>query len=150
MGPGCGERCDREAASAAALAQATTISLDSDDHFMLSRPAGQALILAGIVPRTALAHPAMPVLVPVADRVGAGNASMKRTGAELQGRAGSCEGRVDEGEGELLKVTAGSVGKFAQGPLPGEHGKPVHRGPDGVLDARATLPAERAGVSQFV
>jgi pimeloyl-ACP methyl ester carboxylesterase len=42
----------------AALAQATTISLDSDHHPMLSRPAELALILAGIVARTALAGPA--------------------------------------------------------------------------------------------
>jgi pimeloyl-ACP methyl ester carboxylesterase len=42
----------------AALAQATTISLDSGHHPMLSRPAGLALILAGIVARTALAEPA--------------------------------------------------------------------------------------------
>ena len=42
----------------AALAQATTISLDSDHHPMLSRPAELALVLAGIVARTALAEPA--------------------------------------------------------------------------------------------
>jgi len=42
----------------AALAQATTISLDSDQRPMLSRPAELALILAGIVARTALAEPA--------------------------------------------------------------------------------------------
>lgn len=42
----------------AALAQATTISLDSDQHPMLGRPAELALILAGIVARTALAEPA--------------------------------------------------------------------------------------------
>ena len=42
----------------AALAQATTFSLDSDHHPMLSRPAGLALILAGIVARTAPAEPA--------------------------------------------------------------------------------------------
>jgi pimeloyl-ACP methyl ester carboxylesterase len=42
----------------AALVQATTISLDSDHHPMLSRPAELALILAGIVARTALAEPA--------------------------------------------------------------------------------------------
>ena len=42
----------------AALAQATTISLDSDQHPMLGRPAEPALILAGIVARTALAEPA--------------------------------------------------------------------------------------------
>src|SRR5215469_14114781 len=90
------------------------------------------------------------VLVPGAARVWARNASMKRTGTERQGRAGSCQGLVDEGEGELLKVTAGSVGKFAQGPLPGEDGQPVHRGPDGVLDPRAALLAEHADVGQFV
>lgn len=39
-------------------AQATTISLDSDHHPMLGRPAELALILAGIVARTALAEPA--------------------------------------------------------------------------------------------
>jgi hypothetical protein len=42
----------------AALAQATTISLDSDHHPMLSRPGGLALILAGIVARTTHAEPA--------------------------------------------------------------------------------------------
>ena len=42
----------------AALAQATTISLDSGHHPMFSRPAELALILAGIVARTALAEPA--------------------------------------------------------------------------------------------
>jgi hypothetical protein len=42
----------------AALAQAATISLDSDHHPMLSRPAELALILAGIVARTALTEPA--------------------------------------------------------------------------------------------
>ena len=42
----------------AALAQATTISLDSDHHPMLSCPAELALILAGIVARTALPEPA--------------------------------------------------------------------------------------------
>jgi hypothetical protein len=42
----------------AALAQATTISLLSDHHPMLSRPAELALTLAGIVARTALAEPA--------------------------------------------------------------------------------------------
>jgi len=47
-----------EAERVAALAQATTISLDSDHHPMLSRPAELALILAGIVARTALAEPA--------------------------------------------------------------------------------------------
>jgi hypothetical protein len=41
----------------AALAQATTISLDSDHHPMLGRPAELAHILAGIVARTALAEP---------------------------------------------------------------------------------------------
>ena len=30
---------------------------------------------------------------------------------------------------------AGGIGDVAQGPLPGEYGQPVHRGPDGVLDA---------------
>jgi hypothetical protein len=40
----------------AALAQATTISLDSDHHPMLGRPAELALILTGIVARTALAE----------------------------------------------------------------------------------------------
>src|SRR5215470_15132324 len=57
-----------------------------------------------------------------------------RAGTGWQGRAGSCQGRVDEGGGELLEVTAGGVGEVAQGPLPGEDGQPVHRGPDGVLE----------------
>jgi len=47
-------------------------------------------------------------------------------------------------------VTAGSVGELAQRALPGEHSQPVHRGPDGVLDAIAALPVEHAGVGQFV
>jgi hypothetical protein len=34
--------------------------------------------------------------------------------------------------------------------LPGEDGQPVHRGPDGVLEAGAAPPAEHAGVGQFV
>ena len=42
----------------AALAQATTISLDSDHRPTLGRPAELALILAGIVAQTALAEPA--------------------------------------------------------------------------------------------
>jgi hypothetical protein len=42
----------------AALAQATTVSLGSGHHPMLGRPAGLALILAGIVARPALAEPA--------------------------------------------------------------------------------------------
>jgi len=42
----------------AALVQATTISLDSDHHPMLSRPAELARILAGIVARTTHAEPA--------------------------------------------------------------------------------------------
>jgi pimeloyl-ACP methyl ester carboxylesterase len=42
----------------AALAQATTISLDSDHHPMLSRPAELALILGGIAARTPHAEPA--------------------------------------------------------------------------------------------
>lgn len=41
----------------AALARATTVSVDSDHHPMLSRPAELALILAGIVARTARAEP---------------------------------------------------------------------------------------------
>jgi hypothetical protein len=31
-----------------------------------------------------------------------------------------------------------------------EHGQPVHRGPDGVLDAVAALPPEYAGIDQLV
>ena len=64
--------------------------------------------------------------------------------------AGSCQGLADEGGGELLEVTAGSVGELAQRALPGEHGQPVHRRPDGVLQARAAPSAEHAGVGQFV
>ena len=40
-------------------------------------------------------------------------------------------------------------GSSRRGPLPGEHGQPVHCGPDGVLEAGAALPAEHAGVGQF-
>src|SRR5262249_26456633 len=64
--------------------------------------------------------------------------------------AASCQALLDEGGGELLEVMAGGVGDVAQGPLPGEHGQPVHRGPDGVLDAVAAPPVEDAGVGQFV
>jgi pimeloyl-ACP methyl ester carboxylesterase len=42
----------------AGLAQAATVSLDADHHPMLSRPAELALVLTGIVARTALAEPA--------------------------------------------------------------------------------------------
>ena len=38
------------------------------------------------------------------------------------GRAASCQGRFDEGAGELLEVMAGGIGDVAQGPLPGEYG----------------------------
>jgi len=48
--------------------------------------------------------------------------------------------------GELVEAVPGGVGDIAQGALPGEHGQPVHRGPDGVLDAVAALPPEHAGV----
>jgi hypothetical protein len=70
--------------------------------------------------------------------------------AGRQERAGSCQALADEGEGQLLEVMAGGVGDVAQGPLPGEDGKPVHRGPDGVFDAVAALLVEYAGVDQFV
>src|SRR6185369_12463995 len=91
------------------------------------------------------------VLVRGPSRVWARNASMKGgPGTGRQGRARSCQGLADEGGGELLEVTAGSVGEFAQGPLPGEDGQPVHRGPYGVLEAGAAPPAEHAGVGQFV
>ena len=44
----------------------------------------------------------------------------------------------------------GGIGDVAQGSLADEHGQSVHRGPDGVLDAVATLPPEHAGIDQFV
>jgi pimeloyl-ACP methyl ester carboxylesterase len=57
--------CERDAAlpadvqeGIAALAQATTVSLDADHHPMLSRPAELALILSGVVAVAALAEPA--------------------------------------------------------------------------------------------
>ncbi len=57
--------CERDAAlpadmqeGIAGLAQAATVSLDADHSPMLSRPAELALILSGIVARTALAEPA--------------------------------------------------------------------------------------------
>src|SRR5215469_15496854 len=92
------------------------------------------------------------------DRSGSGLVAVLVRGAEPglgeecldEGRAGSCQGLADKGGGELLEVTAGSVGEFAQGPLPGEDGQPVHGGPDGVLEAGAAPPAEHAGVGQFV
>jgi hypothetical protein len=34
----------------------------------------------------------------------------------------SCQGRFDEGAGELFEVMAGGIGDVAQGPLPGEYG----------------------------
>src|SRR5437763_7264975 len=57
---------------------------------------------------------------------------------------------LDEGEDALVEVLAGSGGDVAQRPLAGQHGQPVHGGPDGVLDAVAALPAEHAGVDHFV
>jgi hypothetical protein len=45
---------------------------------------------------------------------------------------------------------AGGIGDIAQRPLPGEHCQPVHRGPDGVLDAIAALTVEHARVDQLV
>ena len=47
-------------------------------------------------------------------------------------------------------MLAGGGGEVAQGALPGEHGHPVHRGPDGVLDAVAAAPVEHAGVDELV
>jgi carbonic anhydrase len=47
-------------------------------------------------------------------------------------------------------VTAGGVGNVAQRPRPGQHGQPVHRGPDGVLDAGAAPAVQHAGVDQLV
>ena len=44
----------------------------------------------------------------------------------------------------------GGIGDIAQRPFPGEHGQPVHRGPDGVLDAVAALPVQHAGIDQLV
>src|SRR5215469_14460572 len=69
---------------------------------------------------------------------------------KVSSRAGLPQGLADEGGGELLEVTAGGVGELAQGPLPGEHRQPVHRGPDGVLDPGAAPPAEHAGVDHLV
>src|SRR5262249_1736562 len=65
-------------------------------------------------------------------------------------RAASRQALLDEGADGLLDAMAGGVGDVAQGPLPGEYGQPVHRGPDGVLDAVAAPPIEHAGVNQFV
>src|SRR5258707_1306346 len=73
-----------------------------------------------------------------------------RGSAGRQERAGSCQALADEGEGELFEVMPGGIGDVAQRSLPGEHGQPVHGGPDGVLDAVAGLPAEHAGVDQLV
>jgi hypothetical protein len=57
---------------------------------------------------------------------------------------------LDEGEGELFQVTPGGLGDVTQRPRPGQHGQPVHRGPDGVLGAVATPPVQHARVDQFV
>jgi hypothetical protein len=56
----------------------------------------------------------------------------------------------DKGEDELLETVPGGIRDVAEGSLPGEHCQPVHRRPDGVLDAVATPPVEYAGVAQFV
>src|SRR5258708_13582925 len=73
-----------------------------------------------------------------------------RGSAGRQERAGSCQALADEGEGELFEVMPGGIGDVAQRSLPGEHGQPVHGGPDGVLDPVTALPAEHAGVDQLV
>ena len=44
----------------------------------------------------------------------------------------------------------GGVRDVAQGPLPGEYRKAMHRGPDRVLDAVAPPPREHPGVHQLV
>jgi hypothetical protein len=60
------------------------------------------------------------------------------------------QGRFDEGAVEFLEMAPGGIGDAAQGPLPGEYGQPVHRGPDGVFDTVAAPPVEHSGVGQFV
>ena len=84
---------------------------------------------------------------------------VRLTGPDRPDRPGPWPGRsvlaharpsVDEGAGEVREVMAGGVGDVAQRPLPGEYGQSVHHGPDGVFDAVAALPAEHAGVDQFV
>src|SRR6516164_982549 len=82
--------------------------------------------------------------------VWARNASMGTGRDWMAGRAALRQALLDEGAGELLEAMAGGVGDVAQGPLPGEHGQPVHHGPDGVLDAVAAPPVEHAGVGQLV
>src|SRR4051812_43421257 len=57
---------------------------------------------------------------------------------------------LDEGARDLLEVMAGDAGGVTQRALAGEHGQPVHRGPDGVLDPGAALPGQDAGVGQLV
>jgi hypothetical protein len=57
---------------------------------------------------------------------------------------------LDEGEGELFQATPGGLGDVAQRPRPGQHGQPVHRGPDGELGAVATPPVQHARVDQLV
>jgi hypothetical protein len=47
-------------------------------------------------------------------------------------------------------VTPLGVGSITQGAFSGKHGQPVHRGPDGVLDAVAAAPVEHADVNQLV
>src|SRR5260370_31625888 len=59
-----------------------------------------------------------------------------------QERAGSSQALADEGEGELLEVTAGGIRDVAQGTLPREDRQPRHRGPDGGLRALPGPPAE--------
>src|SRR6266849_10965046 len=63
---------------------------------------------------------------------------------------GSGQALLDEGKGELREATPGGLRDLAQRPRPGEHGQPVHRGPDRVLDALAAAPVERARVDQLV
>src|SRR6185312_1851639 len=52
--------------------------------------------------------------------------------------------------GEIITAEALAALRAAQGSLPGEYGQPVHRGPDGELDAVAAPPVEYAGVDQLV
>jgi SAM-dependent methyltransferase len=70
--------------------------------------------------------------------------------ASWPGDARSAQPCADEGEGEFLEVMPGGIGDVAQGSWAGEHGQPVHGGPDRVLDAVTALPGEHAGVDQFV
>jgi hypothetical protein len=51
---------------------------------------------------------------------------------------------------KLVEALPGRLGNVTQRALPGQHGQPVHRRPDRVLNAVAPPPVEHSGVNQLV